>query len=116
MFVVALELTHVYNMSKLQDTDEKVGVFNYLSPDEKNVALVALDEWTHVNCLSPSAPEYLHDKTLLKLIYSYTHDNKDNSMTICLDIDSEPKRMNSLLDAIDISKISKPDEVVYNCY
>ena len=67
---------------------------------------MALDEWTHVNCLNPSAPEYLHDKTLLKLIRS--PDNQ-NSIATDADADPEPKRSSSLLDAIDISKISDTD-------
>ncbi|KAF9515524.1 hypothetical protein BS47DRAFT_1293769 [Hydnum rufescens UP504] len=74
------------------------------SLDERNAALMALDEWTHVNCLNPAASEYLHDKALLKLIPS-----RQGQHSTAMDVDSEGKYSGSLLDAIDLSKIPDTD-------
>jgi len=68
---------------------------------KKKAELAALAEWTHINCLRQDAAERVQDDILRKLLFqpSPSHDRQVGN--------SQKSRLSSLLDAVDLDKISR---------
>jgi DNA repair and recombination protein RAD54B len=78
------------------------GPIQYLK--KKKAELAALGEWTHINCLRPTARDDIHDDILRKLVYVPETDSNNDRATA-----PQPSRLHSLLSAIDIDNISSMD-------
>jgi DNA repair and recombination protein RAD54B len=71
---------------------------------KKKAELAALGEWTHTNCLLPSAGDDIQDDILRKLVYTRAPDT-NNELAV-----DHKTRLDSLLSAVDFGNIQTSDE------
>ena len=73
---------------------------------KKKAELAALGEWTHINCLRPDARDAIKDDILRRLIYTPP---LTESQSAKAEANASVGRSESILDAVDISKVLEMD-------
>lgn len=90
-------ITHTHTLSSV-----RLMAFPWQYASKKKAELAALGEWTHINCLHPSARTNIHDSILKGLIYLPPSVHEDLRPP-------QTSRIESLLDAVDLENIAMTD-------
>jgi DNA repair and recombination protein RAD54B len=80
--------------------------YQYLK--KKKAELAALGEWTHINCLRPDASERVHDDILRSLLFRSSPSHNQHVDPVD---GSSKSRILSLLDAVDLDNIPRPENL-----
>lgn len=81
--------------------------YQYLK--KKKAELASLGEWTHINCLRSDAGERVHDGILRSLLFRSSSSQKQADPVDPVD-GSSKSRILSLLDAVELDNISRPED------